>query len=93
MDLGNINCDLAFYSFGFFTHKYDILGGTIGFEMNQFLQDYIGKIGTILLLIFGLITYLAIRFKVTGERIVNFLKVQKDIKEDLQSEETTTEPM
>ena len=23
--------------FGFFTHKYDILGGTIGFEINQFL--------------------------------------------------------
>lgn len=33
--------------FGFFTYEYDILSGTIGFEMNQFFQDYIGKIGTV----------------------------------------------
>ncbi|WP_411768490.1 DNA translocase FtsK [Winogradskyella sp. A3E31] len=63
--------------FGFFTHKYDILGGTIGYEMNHFFQDYIGKIGTILLLVFGLITYLAIRFKVTGDTFVNFFKKAK----------------
>ena len=25
--------------FGFFAHQYDALGGTIGFEMNSFLQD------------------------------------------------------
>ncbi|REE25097.1 S-DNA-T family DNA segregation ATPase FtsK/SpoIIIE [Winogradskyella pacifica] len=79
--------------FGFFTHKYDFLGGTIGFEMNQFFQDYIGKIGTILLLTFGLITYLAIRFKITGETLVNSFKSAKSsIKEDLQSDKTTTEP-
>ncbi|WP_178984225.1 FtsK/SpoIIIE family DNA translocase [Winogradskyella helgolandensis] len=79
--------------FGFFTHKYDFLGGVIGFEMNQFIQDYIGKIGTILLLVFGLITYLAIRFKVTGESIVNsFKRAKSSIKDDLQSDKTTTEP-
>ncbi|MCA0131820.1 FtsK/SpoIIIE family DNA translocase [Winogradskyella alexanderae] len=70
--------------FGFFTHKYDFLGGTIGFEINQFLQDYIGKIGTILLLLFGLISYLAIRFKVTGESIVSlFRSAKRNINEDL----------
>ena len=73
--------------FGFFTHKYDILGGTIGFEINQFLQDYIGKIGTVLILLFGLITYLAMRFKVTGDSIVNLFKnAKKNIKEDLSQE-------
>ena len=56
--------------FGFFTHKFDILGGTVGFEMNHFFQDYIGKIGTALLLLFGLIAYLALRFKVTGDTFV-----------------------
>ncbi|WP_179339455.1 FtsK/SpoIIIE family DNA translocase [Winogradskyella ludwigii] len=80
--------------FGFFTHKFDFLGGIIGFEINQFLQDYIGKVGVILLLIFGLIAYLAIRFKITGELIVNFFKSAKSsIKEDLQSEESTTQPI
>ena len=80
--------------FGFFTHKFDFLGGIIGFEINQFLQDYIGKVGVILLLIFGLIAYLAIRFKITGELIVNFFKSAKSsIKEDLQSEENTPQPI
>ena len=78
--------------FGFFTHKYDILGGTIGFEMNQFLQDYIGKIGVALVLLFGLITYLAIRFKVTGNTFVNlFKRAKRDIKDDFKSN-TKPEP-
>ncbi|WP_282135983.1 DNA translocase FtsK [Seonamhaeicola maritimus] len=69
--------------FGFFAHKNDILGGTVGFEINAFLQDFIGKIGTILLLVFGLITYLAIRFKVTFESILKLFKsAKKDIKDE-----------
>ncbi|WP_179377083.1 FtsK/SpoIIIE family DNA translocase [Winogradskyella wichelsiae] len=78
---------------GFFTHKYDFLGGTIGFEMNEYLQDYIGKAGVILLLLFGFIAYLAIRFKVTGESIINSFKNAKtSIKEDLSSEESIKKP-
>ncbi|KJD33599.1 cell division protein FtsK [Tamlana nanhaiensis] len=69
--------------FGFFKTNTDILGGTVGFELNSFLQDYIGKIGTSLLLLFGLITYLAIRFKVTFESITNLFKsAKKDLKEE-----------
>ena len=76
---------------GFFGNKNAILGGTIGFEINSYLQDYIGKIGVALLLLFGLITYLAIRFKVTFESIANQFKSAKsnlknelsDMKEDI----------
>ncbi len=69
--------------FGFFGNKNDILGGTIGYEINTFLQDYIGKIGTSLLLLFGLITYLAARFKVTFESISKLFKsAKKDIKDE-----------
>jgi S-DNA-T family DNA segregation ATPase FtsK/SpoIIIE len=69
--------------FGFFAEKLDMLGGTIGFEMNSYLQDYLGKIGTSLLLVFFLITYLAIRFKVTAETFKNlFQRATKDIKQD-----------
>lgn len=68
---------------GFFTSKNDILGGTIGFEVNSFLQDYIGKLGTILLLLFGLITYLAMRFKVTFDSFKRlFSSAKKDIKDE-----------
>ena len=63
--------------FGFFAHEYGALGGTIGFEMNSFLRDYIGVIGTSLLLLFGLITYLAIRFKITGQHFVDLFKSAK----------------
>ncbi|WP_422103962.1 DNA translocase FtsK [Winogradskyella sp.] len=77
--------------FGFFSHKYDMLGGTIGFEMNHFFQDYIGKIGTALLLLFGLIAYLAIRFKVTGDTFVHmFSRAKKDLKEDFSSNPENT---
>ena len=70
--------------FGFFGDKNDILGGTIGYEINSFLQDFIGKIGTSLLLLFGLITYLAIRFKVTFQSISKlFTSAKKDIKDEL----------
>ena len=84
--------------FGFFAHKYDTLGGTIGFEMNSFIQDYIGKIGTILLLLFVLIVYSAIRFKVTGESIVSVFKsANKELKKDInsleQTEDTTIVPL
>lgn len=76
---------------GFFTHKYDVLGGTIGFEVNQFLQDYIGKIGTALLLLFALIVYLAVRFKVTAQTFVNLFKRAKtDIKTDFNTETQPT---
>ena len=70
--------------FGFFAEKYDVLGGTVGFEINSFLQDYLGKIGTSLLLLFGLIAYLAVRFRITVENFKNlFSKVKKEVKEEI----------
>ena len=69
--------------FGFFTNYNDTLGGTIGFETNSFLQDYLGKIGTSLLLLFTLITFLAVRFKITTE---SFAKLFKSAKKDLKNE-------
>ncbi len=71
--------------FGFFGNSYGILGGTIGFEVNTYLQDYIGKIGTSLLLLFGLITYLATRYKVTFESFTNLFKSAKaGLKDDFE---------
>ncbi len=72
--------------FGFIADKNGLLSGTIGFELNTFLQDFIGKIGVVLLLLFGLITYLAIRFKVTPQRIGSLFKnAKKDIKAEFDS--------
>ena len=72
--------------FGFYGNTNGILGGTIGYEVNMYLQDYIGKIGTSLLLLFGLITYLAVRFKVTFESFTHIFKSAKNnIKDELSS--------
>jgi len=62
------------------------LGGTIGYQLNLFLQDYIGKIGTALLLFFGLICYIAIRFKVTPQQIAKLFSIQKKIRPTAQTE-------
>jgi S-DNA-T family DNA segregation ATPase FtsK/SpoIIIE len=69
--------------FGFFAEKNDMLGGIIGYEINAYLQDYIGKIGTSFLLLFGLITYLAVRFGVTFESIIKlFTSTKKNIRKE-----------
>ena len=39
---------------GFFGSSQPLLGGLVGYEMNDFLQDYIGMVGVLLLLLFGL---------------------------------------
>lgn len=54
---------------GFFAYEQPLLGGLIGFEMNDFLQDYIGKIGVLLLLLFGLIFILVRLFKFAPDEI------------------------
>jgi len=59
--------------FGFFADKNAMLGGRVGFEVNDYLQDYIGLIGTSLLLTFMLIAYLVFRLKITPELIGSFI--------------------
>ncbi|MGB5431251.1 DNA translocase FtsK 4TM domain-containing protein [Eudoraea sp.] len=59
---------------GFFAYERPLLGGLVGFEMNDFLQDYTGKIGVLLLLIFGLTVILVRLFKFSPEAIAAFFK-------------------
>ena len=77
--------------FGFFATSLPELGGTIGYELNLFLQDYIGKTGTLLVLAFGLIIYLIFKIKVSPENIKSFFeRTKKEIKSDLSSTSRTT---
>ena len=63
--------------FGFFATSLPELGGTIGYELNLLLQDYIGKTGTLLILIFGLIIYIIFKIKLSPERIESFFDTTK----------------
>jgi DNA segregation ATPase FtsK/SpoIIIE, S-DNA-T family len=73
-------------TFGFFSSSLPELGGTVGFELNDFFQDYIGKLGTILLIIFSIFFYIVFKIKLSPETIKTFFeKKKKDIQEDWNS--------
>ena len=70
--------------FGFFATSAPELGGTIGYELNLFLQDYIGKTGTLLTLLFGLIIYLIFKIKLSPEKIQSYFdSTRKELKSEL----------
>ncbi|SOS74477.1 DNA translocase FtsK [Tenacibaculum piscium] len=63
---------------GFSAPKNAILPGIIGFELNAYFQTFLGKTGVIILLFFGLIAYLIIRFKITPEKINQKIKIVQE---------------
>lgn len=72
--------------FGFFAHKNPIIGGMVGFETNDFLQHYLGFIGTLLLLIFIAIIYLVVRLNITPELVGSYFgKTKQQISDDFQT--------
>ena len=76
--------------FGHYSTNY-IYSGSIGFEVNEFLKIYIGDIGIVSILIFGLLSYIVVRLKVTPEKVFEFFnklypKVKKDLIDENQTE-------
>ncbi len=70
--------------FGFFHQRLPELGGVFGFEMNIFLQDYLGKAGTMLVLVLGVFIYLVFKIKISPDKIRSFIKNrQNQLKEEL----------
>lgn len=59
---------------GFVEKTNAILSGIIGFELNEYLQTFLGKTGLIILLLFFLIAYLIIRYSITPEKINEKIK-------------------
>jgi S-DNA-T family DNA segregation ATPase FtsK/SpoIIIE len=73
--------------FGFAFHTAPKLGGVIGYELNILFQDYTGKIGTALLLVFCFIVYIALRFKVGPQQIARlFVRTKNELKSELSTE-------
>jgi S-DNA-T family DNA segregation ATPase FtsK/SpoIIIE len=63
---------------GFFATSLPELGGTIGYEMNLFSQAYIGKSGTLLVLLLGIIIYLIFKIKISPDAIKAFFERTKN---------------
>ena len=69
---------------GFFWEYLPQLGGTVGFEMNLFIQDYIGKTGTLLVLLFGIVLFLVFKIKMSPDSFTKvFEKPQNELNEDI----------
>src|SRR5690606_6487061 len=63
--------------FGFFGEKTTLLSGIIGYETNDLMQDYLGLIGALLVMLFVLIVYLVVRLKLTPEIAIEAFKSSK----------------
>ncbi|OSY88252.1 cell division protein FtsK [Tenacibaculum holothuriorum] len=68
-------------SLGFVNKKLIVLSGTIGSELNEYLQAFLGKTGLIILLLFFFVAYLILRFKLTADDLN-----KKSDREDIQKE-------
>ena len=75
--------------FGFFINMPN-LGGTIGYELNLFLSDYTGKIGTVLILTLCLIFYLSVRKKITPKQIFKLINFKSTNEERLQEKQDSS---
>ncbi|RZJ86262.1 MAG: DNA translocase FtsK, partial [Chryseobacterium sp.] len=62
---------------GFFATSLPELGGTVGYEMNQFLADYIGSTGTMLVLVLCIVFYLIYKIRISPDAIKTFFEKRK----------------
>ena len=67
-------------SFGFIHRNYALLSGIIGFEINEYLQAFIGKTGLVILLSFFFIAYLVLRYKINFDTYLEKLKTKREEK-------------
>jgi len=75
--------------FSFFIPENSLLSGVIGFELNSYLQQFLGKTGLFLGLLFLIVSYLIIRFKLTPEALKSRI-VKKKTKTTIATENTNS---
>ena len=63
--------------FGFFGGEATLFSGIIGYETNDLMQDYLGFVGAILVMIFVMIVYLVVRLKLTPDMAIDAFKNSK----------------
>ena len=79
---------LGSVTFGFFNKFYGLFSGVVGFEINNLLQDYIGKVGALLVIAFFGLLYLVVRVDLTPGKIsAYFSKTKKTINDEFAIDE------
>ena len=59
----------------------ELLGGRVGFEINEFMQIYMGRVGVFLLLLLTMLVFLIVRFKITPQRIKSWMPKPREKKD------------
>ncbi len=73
--------------FGFFHDINPLMGGKVGYELNDFLQDYIGLIGAVIFMVTMAIIYTVLRLKITPEKVSTYFQSKASaLKEGFESE-------
>ena len=87
--LGMIWLSLAL---AYFKPENPLLGGKVGYEINEFLQIYIGNIGVLLLLLISFFVFVIAKFKITPEKIKSWIpKPKPKVKKELLFDDDITE--
>ena len=63
---------------GFLLPNNPLFGGVVGFELNNYLEQFLGKTGLFLSLLFLLVSYMVIRFRLTPELVKSSLVKNKE---------------
>ncbi|MEE9408569.1 MAG: DNA translocase FtsK 4TM domain-containing protein [Polaribacter sp.] len=72
---------------GFLHKKYALLSGIVGFEINEYLQAFIGETGLFIVLTFFLIAYLVVRYKLTFDAFIEKMKQKREKRKQDELEE------
>ncbi len=75
--------------FAVFIPENDLLAGTIGFEVNEFLQIYMGKAGVVIFLLLALLIFIISKFKITPEKIKSIFPKPNDKKQNVIIDDVT----
>jgi len=78
-------------TFAVFIPGNTLFAGTIGFEVNEFMQIYMGKTGVVLLLLVTLFVFIIAKFKITPEKIKKIVPKSKDKKKNSILDDITDE--
>ncbi len=90
---------------GYLRSYFPVQSGLVGFEVNLFLDSYIGSIGILLILIFSFIISIAILFNITPANTIDFItsllkakesnivKSELDLKEDYIDEDKSNDDL
>ena len=75
---GVINMFWIALAMGFFFPSKSLIAGIVGFEINDFLSDFIGRVGVFLILLFSLLAFVISRLKLTPEMLKEKLPKRKE---------------